>query len=57
LAVPLRADLAPRSKRRLCWAKASRNGERHGVGKSLVTAYEVSMLPAAVAGAGRCFGW
>jgi hypothetical protein len=38
LPVQLRADLAPRSKRRLCWLRARRNGERHWVGRSLVTA-------------------
>jgi hypothetical protein len=38
LAVRLWADLLIRSKRGLCWPGASRNGERHWAGASVVTA-------------------
>src|SRR5207253_950245 len=38
LAVRLRADLSTRSKRGLCWPRASRNGERHWADGSAVTA-------------------
>jgi hypothetical protein len=38
LAVRLRADLSTCSKRGLCWPGASRNGERHSAGGSVVTA-------------------